>query len=154
MEIFKIPLHSVIDIITNSSTEIFTYSEGSVEPCREVLTEVLKLMGEDTPIDEMFELAVEPDMDRFETYLQYELNYDNPDLEEIIKEKYDLSSFNEDISVLRKIYEEFEEDFEQGEYFELPTNLVIKPKDEKFNALAEKLINFLYSTDAVEHYDG
>ena len=74
----KINLHSVIDLITNSSTEIYTYSDGSLTACKEMINEFLKVMNIDKTCDDLFELSIdseddEPrgDYDQFqaETYL-------------------------------------------------------------------------------------
>ena len=54
-----IPVHSVIDVITNSSTEIFTDFSNSVEPCKELINEMLKTFGvEDLTSDDIFDITV------------------------------------------------------------------------------------------------
>ena len=60
----KINLHSVIDLITNSSTEIYTYSEGSVAACKEMINEFLKVMNiYDKTCDDLFELSIDSNDD-------------------------------------------------------------------------------------------
>lgn len=41
----KLKLHSVVDVITNSSTVIYTYQNGCIEPAKELVDEMLKLSG-------------------------------------------------------------------------------------------------------------
>lgn len=42
---FNFSIHSVVDVITNSSTVIYTYQTGSVDPAKELVNEMLKLSG-------------------------------------------------------------------------------------------------------------
>jgi hypothetical protein len=62
----EIALHSIIDLITNSSTEIFTDFAGSLEPCKEMINEMFKSCGIEKTCDEVFTLRLEnefPDYD-------------------------------------------------------------------------------------------
>lgn len=61
---FKFKLHSVVDVITNSSTVIYTYQNGSVDPAKELINEMLKLVGvTDKTADDLFYFAVLPGED-------------------------------------------------------------------------------------------
>jgi len=69
MKTMKIPVHSVIDIITNSSSEIFCNSEKSIEPAKDLINEMLRLMGSDKTCDDIFEISLEDSNDEnFEGY--------------------------------------------------------------------------------------
>ena len=46
MKPIKIKVHSSVDLITNSSTTIFTFSEGSVDAVKELVNEMLKVFNE------------------------------------------------------------------------------------------------------------
>jgi len=137
MEAIKILMHSVIDLITNSSTEIFVYSENSLEPAKELINEILKLQGVDQTCDDLFDLSVEMSDYGLEQYLEYE-QYDQDDLD----------------------VEEVKKQIEAGnipdwfETYHVETFLVIKPKDEKYTKLAELLKKFLYSGEYEEHMWG
>ena len=61
MKKIKINLHSIIDLITNSSTEIYTYSDGSLAACKEMIDEFFKVMGIDKTCDDVFELSIDTD---------------------------------------------------------------------------------------------
>jgi hypothetical protein len=63
----KINLHSVIDLITNSSTEIYTYSSGSLAACKEMINEFFKVAGIEKTCDDIFELSI--DTDEGQSYL-------------------------------------------------------------------------------------
>lgn len=41
----KLKIHSGVDLITNSSTVIFTYSEGSLSALKDLVDEMLKTFG-------------------------------------------------------------------------------------------------------------
>lgn len=60
----KIKMHSLIDVITNSSTEIFiTMGSKSVEGMFEIFNEVLKIAGSDKKAEELFDIKIEQDWD-------------------------------------------------------------------------------------------
>lgn len=60
METIKIKLHSVVDVITNSSTVIYTYQNGSIEPAKELINEMIKLAGiEGKTADDLFTFEIE-----------------------------------------------------------------------------------------------
>lgn len=68
----KINLHSIIDLITNSSTEIYTYSSGSLKACEEMINEFFKVFNIDKTCNDIFELSLDQeegtrgDWDQFE----------------------------------------------------------------------------------------
>jgi hypothetical protein len=55
----KIKIHSVVDVITNSSTVIYTYQDGSEKPVRELIEEIFKLSNITENIDDVFEFGLE-----------------------------------------------------------------------------------------------
>jgi len=55
----KIKLHSLIDLITNSSTEIYTYSSASIEACKNMVDEFFKMTGVNKTCDDVFELSLD-----------------------------------------------------------------------------------------------
>jgi hypothetical protein len=65
MEPVALHVHSVVDQITNSSTVIYTYEDGSLEPCRQMIDELLRAFGVDRKCDDAFYLRVRVDADRF-----------------------------------------------------------------------------------------
>jgi hypothetical protein len=152
----QIKLHSITDLITNSSTTIYTFSDDSIEPCKELINEVLSLMGEDKTCDDIFELSIIKDTDQLEDRIDCELE-DLLDEEEFkaLKIPEDYNKRNKRIhQIVEEIqsgkretpdwYEEISEDIEGD------TNLNIVVKDEKYGKLAELVIKFLYSTQAEE----
>jgi hypothetical protein len=54
----KIPLHSITDLITNSSTTIYTYSDASEAAMRAMIDEFFKTFGIDKKCDDVFTLMV------------------------------------------------------------------------------------------------
>jgi len=61
----KIKLHSITDLITNSSTVIFTYSKGCVEPLKEMFAEIAKTFGITKSFDEMFDIVIAANYSEF-----------------------------------------------------------------------------------------
>ena len=57
----KINIHSVVDVITNSSTTIYTYSEASsVDRAKELMQELMKVFGVTGDVDDYFEFCLYP----------------------------------------------------------------------------------------------
>jgi len=57
-----IPIHSIADIITNSSTvEYIMASNRTIEVFKAFMQDVLKTAGVTTPVDELFNIEIEPD---------------------------------------------------------------------------------------------
>lgn len=59
MEIIKIKLHSSVDLITNSSTVIFTYQDNSIEPVRNLFKEIFKTFNVNENVDDIFTFSIE-----------------------------------------------------------------------------------------------
>lgn len=134
----KIKIHSTVDLITNSSTVIFTYSEGAIKEVKEVIDEVLKLQGIDKRADDLF--YIDTFLDKTCNYKKQEDFPENGDIDEIINDvligKIDRPKWMNDA----------EED-ESWNGYRGDTMLYIKPKESKYEGLAQKLISFLYSTN-------
>jgi len=65
-------VHSYVDIITNSSTVIYTYSGGSLEKGKELIQAMLDLFDvKDKAVDDMFKLLVVPDDPDFYEFDEY-----------------------------------------------------------------------------------
>lgn len=60
--IYKIPIHSFIDVITNSSTEIYVSThDKSIELMKEFINEIMKSTGHPFEFDDYFEIYIEKD---------------------------------------------------------------------------------------------
>ena len=58
MKSFILNIHSFIDVITNSSTEIFIDYSRSIKPCKEMINEMLKTFGVEQTCDDIFEVTL------------------------------------------------------------------------------------------------
>ena len=158
MKTTKLKLHSLVDLITNSSTTIYTYSEGAVGALKNLVDEMLvtfKVMKDDyskflTCEDIFYVDTFLGDTDRYDEYLS-----ENEDLN--IECPEDLDSLIDDI-LTQKIekpqwmLEAAEVENDYG--YTPPTALYIKPKDEKYKELSNKLLKYLNSTSHEAFRDG
>jgi hypothetical protein len=176
----EILLHSITDLITNSSTTIYTYSERSLEPCKEMINVMLKMFGSDKTCDDIFELSVELDTPN-DLYYSVAWRCDEKqlptELRTLVKDvkdrfaKKDVSSFEDFREKLKTTVDNIIDQYKKGliekpyflreiediGFYDSPrqeTTLRITPKDPKYQELAEKFVKFLYSTDHESHYDG
>lgn len=151
MKTFKLKLHSSVDLITNSSTVIFTYSDGSIEPLKSLINEMLKVFGyEDKTFDDLFFADVFLEED-YEYYEQDGFPEDETD--------HDTYLADIKLKVLKGEIEKPQwmidaEESEGGLGYQSSNNLEIITKDEKYSELANKLLKYLYSTTHEATRDG
>lgn len=168
-----IPLHSITDKITNSSITIFTYSEGSIDACKDLINEIFKTFGVDKKCDDVFILTLLA-QDLY-TYYEYfndededEENEESVDDKDLISEN-ELKQLNVDKreeyikSLIENIYNGKVEKPEwmlkaeqKTNYYDLSpsTSLYIVSKEPQFEKLAKLIKEFLYSTEHEAVRDG
>ena len=129
--IVKIKLHSAVDLITNSSTVIFTYSEGALSKLKELVNEMLKVLDhEDKSFDDLFYAQVLPE--------KYSEDEKIPDNYQELEIQYIKGEIPKQDWMVNSTYDD---------YVSRSTYLNIIPKDTKYSELASKLLNYLYSTE-------
>lgn len=66
-------IHSIVDVITNSSTEIFSLPhKGTVNIIKDMINEILKEVGSDKTADDLFDIKIlVPDYDSDDPYENY-----------------------------------------------------------------------------------
>jgi hypothetical protein len=100
-------LHSIIDVITNSSTEIYTFARSdAVEKSYELLNEILKVSGSDKKAEDLFNVRIEPDDDIICDW------FDG------IEDEIDDFNISDEEKVILKKYFEIEGYEEQSKYYE------------------------------------
>jgi len=143
----KIPIHSCTDLITNSSTVIFTYSDSSEPAMIEMIDELFKTFGIDKKCSDVFDTVVLCDDDY--RYGEY------GDIPEDVK---DVSQLVADVRACKVPKPDWFKEVEGAEdtysYYTPDTTLYIVPKSEEYNQLAAKIQGFLYSTDHEATRDG
>lgn len=154
-ETLKIDIHSITDLITNSSTTIFTYSEGSVKAVKDMFGELAKTFNITKSFDEMFVIITLADAD---VYAEYIDSLDKKDYPDGITQE---TSFYELVNDVRSGKVEKPEWFEEAEntensynYYRPSNELYLIPKSEEYVNLGKAIINFLYSTDHEAMYEG
>jgi len=61
-EKYTIPMHSFVDLITNSSTEIYIEaSDKTIESIKALVDNILKLGGSDLKCDDLFTIELNPE---------------------------------------------------------------------------------------------
>ena len=153
METIKIKIHSTVDIITNSSTVIFTYQGDSVEPVKELIDEILKLSG--TKNEDGTQMKAD-DCFYFGVFLCDDDSYlegdDCPeDMDDKSFEKLKLQILKGETERPDWMTNREEQD---NEGYTDSTNLEIMAKDKKYSKLAEKLLGYLNSPTHEASYSG
>lgn len=144
-------IHSIVDVITNSSTVIYTYQEDSIEPAKELVNEMLKLSGiTDKTADDIFLFNVLYGLD-----ILYDLYHNNIDPE--YKDCYDkiypyIINCIQNNDIPNWMYP----NYSNYTGYDLPrsTELYITAKEPKYQYLADKLLIFLNSPNMESRYDG
>ena len=169
----KFSIHSIVDVITNSSTVIYTYQD-SVSEAKALVQAVLDLTGEkDATPDDVFYYGVFCDND---TYLESEslpddfppFNWVKCETEEDRKAQRKRRAIQNELE--RKWLSDIQtavmkggekpqwmRDAEnRGDYDECDSGrvLCLVPKDDKYQALANTMKKLLGSVHAEANYDG
>jgi len=156
----KIPFHSMIDLITNSSTEIFVDSENSIEPAKAVMAELLKLNHSLKTVDEIFTFTVEEDLEVLADVLSEHLgDYDEETYNELglekanYKESYDIcEKYAKDIQDGKIEKPDYLDDMLNDNEYNIDSKLVITSNDPKYDHFLILLETFLYSPEYQEGY--
>lgn len=154
--LLKLDIHSVVELITNSSTVIYTYSEACPAAVRDLIEEVAKTFGIDKTADDMFYMDVFCESGKYVDYLN--------------DEEDDIPGFTEDIDADDFVGNLFGKilkgEINRPEWFNEAeeargcscmtpdTYLYIAPKDEKYESLAKAIKKLIYSTGHSAEYDG
>jgi hypothetical protein len=146
----KLNIHSIVDVITNSSTVIYTY-QNSVKEAKELLQEILKLTGSQENVDNLFYFGVflsdndnytENNFDDDELPADWPEDYKQQDVYiENLKES--IMKSNQPKPVWMVKCEEYE-----GDFWKRSTSLHIIPKNNIHIELVKKMLSFLNSIDA------
>ena len=156
----KIKLHSITDLITNSSTVIYTYSEASEQALKDMITSIFKAFNIDKKCDDVFKLVV-----------TMEDTYDYSDkiaeLEEPIAELEGLkddASYQKIEDTLKDVLsgkiekpqwmKQIEQQNEGYNGYRISTTLNIIPLKPEYAEMAKLVGKFLYSTDHEATRDG
>ncbi len=167
-EIIKIKIHSMVDVITNSSTVIYTYQD-STKQAKELVMEVLKLQGiTDKTADDIFYYGVFCGDDIYFEKMEYneidtpedfpdgDFEYNTPEWNTLVEDQYKwLADLK--MSIMKDGVEKpkWMSDIEDGgDYWGPDTILNLIPKDEKYNELGKRMQSLLNSIDADGGRDG
>lgn len=155
----KIKIHSTVDLITNSSTVIFTYSGNAVDPLKQLVNEILKLQGSNKTFDDVFYYGVFCEDDAYIDSDNFpKLNYPNDDYRIKNEINYNfMQKIKHQIMQGEIEYPQWMKDVDESEdygYFSKETFIELVPKDEQYSDLANKLLKYLYSTTHEATRDG
>ena len=155
----KIKIHSTVDLITNSSTVIFTYSGNAVEPLKQLVNEMLKLQGSNKTFEDVFYYGVFcEDDDYIDSEHFPKPNYPNDDYRIQNEINYNfMQNLKHQIMQGEIDYPQWMKDVDESEdydYFSKETFIELIPKDEQYSDLANKLLKYLYSTSHEATRDG
>lgn len=144
----KVNFHSFVDLITNSSTTIYTY-QNSIEQTKELVQEVLNICGvKDKTPDDIFNYGT-----FYEAWYYADIIEDDENMPEDWKESQEYVE-----NIIGKVmagemekpeWLDAEADLENGQSI----YLYLHCKDEKYKHLADKIKNLLNSVDAEEGHD-
>lgn len=145
----KIKLHSVTDLITNSSTVIFTYSGGTVEPLKDMINEILKTFNINKTCDDMFDAIVL--CDDSDSYSEWIEEYNDGVYPEGVDENTDIRQLLKDVTAGKtpkpSWFDQVEETEMRYDSFTPDTYLYLIPKEEQYRKVGELIKSFLYSTN-------
>ncbi len=149
----KINVHSVIDVITNSSTMVFiTMVDGAVDSMYKIIDEILKVANSDKKAKDLFDITQEYDWDTILDYFRDECDSVESEKENIMGKIWDTlegkarKDFeNEKVIPYLKESGRYKDYLEDGDGLERDNWLVIKAKDESKSTqdIWRKIINLI-----------
>ncbi len=157
---FTIEIHSMVDLITNSSTELFTNSDESPKVLEEMINEFFKVFGINYKCLDIFTLTLMLN-DRWEFYGWIKDHRTDKDIPKSIREAADKYGTNDKLDdLIEKIingkktkpdwFIKMEEDICNDQK---SSTLYITEKEPKYKKLALLVSSFLYSTTTQESCD-
>lgn len=175
MKELKLKLHSIVDLITNSSTVIYTYSHGCDNALRSLFAALKETFNIEENIEDVFYISVLCEDYQYHDYLTDTLSKDDwyNDALEIPKSLADMLQdsevdYKESGKVVDKIIEDVkynriekpvwmdrtEEHEGSWTYYTPDTYIYLIPKEEKYKKIAEAFNTLIYSTDHEATRDG
>ena len=171
-------LHSVTDLITNSSTTIYTYvSDNGVKIAEGIINRILEAAGSNKKCEDLFILEIKYDTSRLRDYIECELedeeldenghiidyNKTTSNMAKLLKEfglleKWDTAEYGEKEGIFSEFakklqkagrYNNFVDDFQESRETTLSSDLVIRDKEN--NVVSDRL-RHIYGHEA--KYDG
>ena len=156
-KMIKLNIHSIVDVITNSSTVIYTY-QNSTKEAKELLQEILNLIGNNETVEDSFYVDTFLDDDQYVDYSDASGNDFPEDFPEDYKDQYSyVRKTKEKImkgEIERPIWMKKIEEREIYDGWMPDVNLYIMPKSYKYTGLAEKMLKFLNSPECDGGRDG
>lgn len=159
MNELRIKLHSMTDLITNSSTVIYTYSDASLGACRDMIDEAFRVLGVDKKCDDVFTLFItsdvyyydicdtEPTDDTPKEFVGEDGEFISDKVEELLKQiKNGLTPPEWLNKIVKKI--------DDRRDYPTENTLVVKAKAPEFEKLSDLIKAFLYSTHHEATRDG
>jgi len=146
----KIKLHSITDLITNSSTVIFTYSGGTIKPLKAMIDEIAKVLGSSKTCDEMFDAIIL--CDDADTYSKWmgERREDGEEYPDGVDENTDIVALWNDVRIGKVAKPKWFEEVENSEDYNgynPSTYLYLIVKSTEYIEMGELIKGFLYSID-------
>ncbi|CAB4131463.1 hypothetical protein UFOVP276_211 [uncultured Caudovirales phage] len=155
----RIKLHSITDLITNSSTVIYTYSDASVAALRKMIDEVFNVLGLSTKCDDVFTLTVTSDdvgvyADAIAEMDDKPDGFDGLDNDQLTEKVEEIFAKVIKGDIEKPQWMSDVEDSEDCDSYRTGTTLNITPKSPAFKKLASLVRDFLYSTEHEANYNG
>ena len=156
-ELIVLDLHSAVDVITNSSTTIYTYEWGCEGPAQDLIDEVLRLQGSDKKWSDVVYMGVFCSVD---DYIYRTHDWDVvPNAPESWNERRDWIE-SQIISVMKGEMDRpewmtrVEDDDYGGDGYPPKSRLTILVKDEQYADLAKYIKSLVSGVDADGGYSG
>jgi hypothetical protein len=120
----RIPIHSMVDVITNSSTVTYIYAHSkSIQYAKNVLEKIMEILNVDGEVDDYFDIKLILN-DRGLDYI-----WDNMDEENLTEDELQSMIDNNDPALLEYVSEQ--------EYFDISIN----PKSDVDTNIADMFLN-------------
>lgn len=153
-----IKIHSITDLITNSSTTIYTHSERSLQAAKDMVSSFLSVLAPDKKVEDIFKFVVMFDRGGYDSTIEYLTDYSSEevDFSDELKSVIDKGEVEKIADEVRQgLIDKPEwmlelEDSDDWDEYDQDTTLFIIPKSPEYVDIAKKMSEFLYSTECDE----
>ena len=157
---FTIKMHSVVDLITNSSTVIYTDYSSTVEAVKDLMSEILSVLGEDVSVDDAIFIDTIKDSywysERYDE-LMGDKDDENPDFVDLPEDWYTQYS-QYCVGVIPKPFwmSYIENNSSSDSYYDnaMDNDILIRAKEPRFETIVEKIKKVIFSPESDASYDG
>lgn len=152
---FTLKMHSVVDLITNSSSVIYTDYTNTVEAVKDLMSEILSAMEEEVSVDDV--IFVDTIKDSYWYFDQYDSLMSDTSKEDYdpLPEDWNTQYYQYRAGIIEKPeWMTFIEQNSNSYGWQKDNDILIRAKEPRFEGIVKKIEAVIFSPSQDAGYDG